>query len=294
MSRALTRVQLKEVVGIITKLFPPQYADNAWDNTGLHIDCSNDESKNEQCKVLLTVDLTSSVAEEAIRNNCNLILSYHPFIFPSWKNITPYSNTQHGNAIKLIQKGISVYCPHTAVDAVNGGVNDWLVNSIVDDREELIGSNVAIERVSNVEDNETIGYGRLVKLEKSLPLNEVIVSLKKNLGIEHLQIASLTSDYKSIKISNVALCAGSGSGVFRSLKNVQEIDLFLTGELSHHEILKFKEMGKVVIVCNHTNTERGYVRKGMLKALKTATESIGNKNIQYIVSETDEDPLKTI
>ncbi|SCU86551.1 LAMI_0D02586g1_1 [Lachancea mirantina] len=286
MSKALSRAQLDELMKIVTKLYPASYADGSWDNTGLLIDCSTTETLVVKPKALLTVDLTSAVAQEAIDKNCNVILAYHPFIFPSWKKLSPTSNPQHGSAIKLIQHGISVYCPHTAVDAAKKGVNDWLVGSLGSGR-GIVAAARSIESVEPVGDDQKseVGYGRVVTLNRSLPLSQIITNVKRTLNIDHLQVASKFDDLNLHEIKKIALCAGSGSGVFRNLK--EEVDLYYTGELSHHEILKYKEMGKAVIVCNHSNTERQFLVDVMSKKL---TEF----GIDVVVSENDCDPLRVV
>ncbi|QLG71222.1 hypothetical protein HG535_0B02610 [Zygotorulaspora mrakii] len=291
MSKAISKSQLKVITKAINKHYPSSYADSSWDNTGLLIDCSKNENVTTEVKkplVLLTVDLTSSVAQEAIERDCNVILAYHPFIFPSWKNLNPSRNSQHDSAIKLIQQGISVYCPHTAVDAAKDGVNDWLSHGLVAHERTMIASSESIESIKdkpiNGEDSTEVGYGRLVKLASPLTLKQVIKNVKNSLGIDHLQVAS-HYEPANHSIKTIALCAGSGSGVFRSLR--EDVDLYYTGELSHHEILKYKEMGKSVIICNHSNTERGYLREQMCHILKS-------EGVDCIVSENDKDPLNVV
>lgn len=292
MSKALSRSQLQTIIKAVTKYYPASYADSSWDNTGLLIDCSLDNvttAKTERPVVLLTVDLTSSVAQEAIDSGCNAILAYHPFIFPSWKCLNPTKNTQHKTAIKLIQEGISVYCPHTSVDAAKGGVNDWLAYGLVANNRSLILSNDTIEPIKgqpvNGDEENEVGYGRVVKFAESIPLKKIVENVKFSLGISHVQVASLSEDLSKHHIKTIALCAGSGSGVFRSLK--EDVDLYYTGELSHHEILKYKEMGKAVIVCNHSNTERKYLRDEMSVLLK-------KEGIECVLSKTDADPLRVV
>lgn len=285
MSRALSRAQLKSVIKKISQLYPESYADSAWDNTGLLIDCSVDTEQSHaktQPKVLLTIDLTESVAKEALAKECNLIVAYHPFIFPSWKKLTPHSNPQHASAIKLIQRGISVYSPHTAIDAAKNGVNDWLVSSLGGS----VSSSVSIERVTPVQDEEEheVGYGRVVDLNEPLSLKDIVNNVKDTLDLSFVQVAT-KNELSDHKIKKVALCAGSGSGVFKSLR--EDVDLYYTGELSHHEVLRYKESGKAVIVCNHSNTERGFLRKVM-------HPSLTKSGIDCIVSETDIDPLHVI
>ncbi|SCU83050.1 LAFA_0D01464g1_1 [Lachancea sp. 'fantastica'] len=282
MSRALSRTQLTGLIKEITKLYPASYADSSWDNTGLLIDCSVLQSHVQKPKVLLTIDLTAAVAREAVNHGCNLIMSYHPFIFPSWKRISPWSNSQHQSAVMLIQHGISVYCPHTAVDAAKDGVNAWLANSLVHDQ-SLIESSVSIEQVSPAQGEKDfeVGYGRVVKLNSKVSLKSVIESLKVSLGIETVQCA-VNQALDKFRVQSVALCAGSGSGVFKNLK--EDVDLYLTGEMSHHEILRLKEMGKAVIVCNHSNTERGFLKSVMV-------QQFSNAGIDCVVSTEDSDPL---
>ena len=96
--------------------------------------------------VLLTVDLTKGVADEAIRRKDSVVIAYReayipiqprsllkllldPIIFRSLKAIT-LANTQQQSLLRLAQEGISVYCPHTAVDAAPGGLNDWLADVV--------------------------------------------------------------------------------------------------------------------------------------------------------------------
>lgn len=280
-SNALSKTKLASVIKILTKAYPPAYADSSWDNTGLLIDCSVEISSSKP-KLLLTVDLTSAVAQEAIENGCNFILAYHPFIFPSWKRLMPWDNSQHKSAIKLIQNGICVYCPHTSVDAAHNGVNDWLVKSLISDPSQ-IDSSVAIQAIPPVqgESPDSVGYGRYVKLKAPLPLSNIVKNIKQTLKLHHIQVASdIPLDSKMI--TTAAVCAGSGSGVFKSLN--RNVDLYYSGELSHHEILRYREAGKASILCNHTNTERGYLTDYMCTLLT-------NAGLDCFVSKTDFDPL---
>ncbi|CAL9732490.1 hypothetical protein MOUN0_N11298 [Monosporozyma unispora] len=289
--RALTVTQLNSVLKSFISHYPENFADKAWDNTGLLINCSiPDESATAitRPKVLLTVDLTNAVAKEAIDNECNLVIAYHPFIFPSWKFLDPIRNTQHKSAIQLIQNYISVYSPHTAMDAAKGGINDWMALGLVKNEFTAIDKIVTIEKIDAAPQDDSIGYGRVVTLKAPTNLATIITNIKQSLGINSLQIASPfgePSHYSNVK--TVALCAGSGSGVFKSLHNWDDIDVFYTGEMSHHELLKMKEMGKTCIVCNHTNTERGYLKDVL--AGKFASEGY-----ECIISQADQDPLRVV
>lgn len=248
-------------------------ADKSWDNTGLLVESSN---AHEVPKILLTIDLTQSVADEAISKNVNFIIAYHPFIFRGLKSITS-NDPQQRSLIKLIQNNINVYCPHTAVDSAKGGVNDFLVDGIT--KSYKVESSTPIEQDSNEPD---CGMGRLVKLQNPVGLQELVANVKSLLGLKYVQVA--TSDKKK-QISSIAVCAGSGGGVFKTVK----ADLYYTGELSHHEALYFKELGSAVICCNHSNTERAFL-KVIQQQLR---DELQVEDQQVLISETDKDPLET-
>jgi dinuclear metal center YbgI/SA1388 family protein len=109
--------------------YPQALADNSWDNTGLLLEAPFVASRRQSNTVLLTIDLTKAVADEAIALNSSIIIAYHPIIFRGLKSIT-LANTQQQTLLRLASHGISVYSPHTAVDAAPGGLGDWLADIV--------------------------------------------------------------------------------------------------------------------------------------------------------------------
>jgi len=84
--------------------------------------------------VLVTTDLTEAVADEAVERGCGLVVAYHPPIFREVRRLT--DETREGRAVlRVVEAGGSVYSPHTALDAADGGVADWLLNVCVGGRE---------------------------------------------------------------------------------------------------------------------------------------------------------------
>lgn len=272
---------LKRVVAGIQKVYPLELAERSWDNVGLLVDSGSSGAKSGPFRILLTIDLTRAVCAEALVKNIDLVLAYHPFIFKGLKQIT-HQDSKQLSLVELIKHNVSVYSPHTSVDAVKGGVNDWLASGITKGE---ISSSVIIPD-ANVQD---AGMGRVLTLSVPTDLKTVAENIKKSLGIPHIQISraqGTDSSLENIKISTVALCAGSGASVFGKLKD--KVDLIYTGELSHHEVLEYKENGTNVIVCNHSNTERGY-----LKEMKAKLQhALGNEKIEFEISSEDHDPLE--
>lgn len=112
-----------------TRSYPTALADNAWDNTGLLLEAPFVPGRRQSNTVLLTIDLTKAVADEAIALQSSIIIAYHPIIFRGLKSLT-LANSQQQTLLRLASHGISVYSPHTAVDAAPGGLGDWLADIV--------------------------------------------------------------------------------------------------------------------------------------------------------------------
>ena len=118
-----TFLTLKEAVTKLDSLAPLQLAED-WDNVGLLLEPSqNLIVKN----VLLTIDLTEAVVKEAIAKQINLIIAYHPPIFRAFRRLT-YDSWKERVILNCAKNKIAIYSPHTALDAMKGGINDWLIS----------------------------------------------------------------------------------------------------------------------------------------------------------------------
>ena len=87
------------------------------------------------------------------------------------------------------------------------------------------------------------------------------------------------------EVKSVAVCAGSGTAV---LSGVQA-DLFITGEMSHHDILDAVHCGTSVILCEHSNTERGF-----LTVLQRQLHSLLEGRVEVCLSSRDRDPVNIV
>lgn len=285
-------------------MIPAELADKTWDNTGLLLECppnlastsESTEPAKENIKVLMTIDLTKSVVEEALKNKASFIIAYHPFIFRGIKAVN-LSNPQHDSLVKLIQAGISVYCPHTSIDAAEGGVNDWLADGISNNNEVKPRKPLTPNKVSP-KGHENGGMGRFVQLKEPISMKTLVERVKSHLKLEHIQVALAPAhrgeNLDKANISKISLCAGSGSTVFQEGEEYSEqTEVFFTGEMSHHEALFFVESGKSVIVCGHSNTERGYL-PSLKKDLEPELKKSWDGEVEVIISETDKDPLEIV
>jgi dinuclear metal center YbgI/SA1388 family protein len=111
---------LRSLIDALETIAPTRHAE-AWDNVGL---IAGDPDQ-PVTKVLLTIDYTPAVADEAASGGFDAIVAYHPPIFEAVKRVTA------GSLIfDAIQRGVALYSPHTALDVAEGGTNDMLADAI--------------------------------------------------------------------------------------------------------------------------------------------------------------------
>jgi dinuclear metal center YbgI/SA1388 family protein len=115
---------IKEIIAVIESFAPPAFQED-YDNAAL----LTGNLKTDCEAVLLTLDCTEEVIEEAIQKNCNLIIAHHPVIFKGLKKLTG-SNYVERTIIKAIQSGIAVYACHTNLDNVQLGVNHKIAQKL--------------------------------------------------------------------------------------------------------------------------------------------------------------------
>ncbi|NBC10504.1 MAG: Nif3-like dinuclear metal center hexameric protein, partial [Planctomycetes bacterium] len=116
--------RLGAVIDVIESLAPPTLAE-PWDKTGLQVG----DPTQAVSRALVCIDLTEPVLAEAARRKAELIVAYHPVIFSPLTQLTA-THWKQRVLLDAVRKGIAVYCPHTALDAAVGGVNDWLADGL--------------------------------------------------------------------------------------------------------------------------------------------------------------------
>lgn len=124
-------MRIADLAQAIESIAPPSLAED-WDNVGLIL---GDPDEALAGPVLLTIDLSEAVADEAIALKAGAIVAYHPPIFSPVKRIVggPGSSPTQRIALKLLRAGIGVHSPHTALDAAGEGMTDWLADGVLDD-----------------------------------------------------------------------------------------------------------------------------------------------------------------
>ena len=254
----MTTVQ--QVYEEMQRIAPLELAES-WDNPGLLVDCGGTVQK-----VLVTLDITPEVVEEAARKHCEVIVAHHPVIFSPLKKIGPQDVP-----CQLVRAGISAICMHTNLDAAEGGVNEVLAGIFGMKNLETFADGCG--RVGEIELNSVKGLAYQVQKELAsrcnLPKNGPAVQIK------------LVDNGRMVK--RLAVISGAGGSLFEEAIAVGA-DCLLTGEANHHHAIDAKRLGLSLIAAGHYATEFP-VTAAVAEKLRAALPEL-----EVLVSEANKDP----
>lgn len=117
-------IRIKEVINVLENWASPAYQES-YDNCGLLTGNSADEVKG----IMVCLDSTEDVLDEAIKENCNLIIAHHPIVFSGLKKITGRNYVERV-IIKAIKNNLALYALHTNLDNIETGVNMRLCHQL--------------------------------------------------------------------------------------------------------------------------------------------------------------------
>lgn len=115
---------IQDVINHLEDFAPLAYAED-FDNVGLLVG----DNKATLTGVLVTLDTLEAVVDEAIENNCNLIVSFHPIIFKGLTKLTGKTYVER-TVQKAIKHDVAIYAIHTALDNHVNGVNDMICDRL--------------------------------------------------------------------------------------------------------------------------------------------------------------------
>ncbi|KAH7923782.1 NGG1p interacting factor 3 [Leucogyrophana mollusca] len=281
-------VVTKAICKAFDRIAPLRLAEK-WDKVGLLLESPYQRSNAN--RVLLTIDLTPAVLAEALSTPTAFVVSYHPSIFNPLPSLT-LSNPLQASLLSLAANGISLYCPHTSLDSVHGGINDWLASGVKGD-----GSADDVAILGEAKGDEG-GVGRIVTLRRPVEIDELVKKIKVHLKVSQVDVGHPLTPRP---IRTIAICAGAGDSMLSDV----DADLYFTGEMPHHAVLAAVAQGRYVVLCGHTNTERGYlpVLAEKLRATLSGLPSdscfsenergeLQNLQLEVFVSQEDKHPLQ--
>ena len=216
---------IKNVSDYIEKIAPLNQSED-FDNVGLLIGNEMTEVKG----VLVTLDTLEETVDEAIRKNCNLIVSFHPIIFDGLKKINGNSYVEKV-VLKAIQNNIAIYATHTALDNSNVGVSAKMCEVL-----GLKNYNILIPK-----EDENTGMGMIGDLPESMQEEDFLKFTKKTFKTNGIRFSSKIG--KSVK--KIAVLGGSGS--FAISNAIQKkADVYISADFKYHDF--FKAEGKILLI----------------------------------------------
>lgn len=223
--------KVKDVTKVIED-FSPLSIQEGWDNSGLCIG----SPEAPVTSVLLGLDCTPELVDEAIECGADMIVTHHPLIFSGLKKISP--EDQVGEAvIKAIKAGISIYAAHTSADKVIAGVSG------------AMAARLGLQNVSILdEDGEGTGLGVVGDLPQPLTAAEAVALVKERFSLKAMR----TSRPVEGKISRVAMCGGSGGSLIKAAA-ASGAQLYISGDISYHNF--FTREGFMIMDIGHYESE---------------------------------------
>lgn len=233
-----------------------------FDNVGLLIEPDHDEIK----KVLVALDLSDRVADEAVQGGYDLVLTHHPIFLDQVKSIG-LTSPESSAAYRLIRCGIGHFAAHTNLDACKGGVNDVLA--------ELLG-------LSSVQPLPPENLGRIGILPGKMCFSDFAALCESVLKTKGKFVGR-----PDASVHRVAVIGGSGGSDLEYV-HYAGCDTFITGEMKHHQALASEHYGINCCILGHYETEFP-----VLKHLFFRLQNGGN-DVQYDLTQTGRAPLYSL
>ncbi len=258
--------KLEQIVHEANRLWPQNLADE-WDAPGLVTGNPEQPITN----VLLSVDVTASVLNEALDRNCQLIFAHHPFLLRGVTSVAIVA--PKGKLLtSAIENSVAIFAAHTNADIVENGVSDIFAKSL---------GLQSVRALAPTNGNE-IGHGRIGKLSRTITLGELALALGRLLPPTASGIR-VGGDYDQ-PIETVALCGGAGDA-FISAATAAGADVYITSDLRHHPVQEAREASSTLslIDVSHWASESLW--------LPVAAQQLSNavSDVNFLMSEVRTD-----
>lgn len=210
-----------------------------FDNAGFLVG----KEQAEVSKILIALDITPVVIQEAIEKKVDLIVSHHPVIWGKIASVSDQDQTGR-KLLSLIENGIAAICAHTNLDAVEGGVNSELARRL------KLKDPIPLHQDGVCENGVPYGIGRVGdRVDGPISLDLFALEVKHTLGLDGIRMMDAGRPVQRIAVGGGA-CGGMLSDVFR-----HGCDTFVTAEIKHDAYLEAKALGINLLDAGHYATE---------------------------------------
>ena len=215
-----------------------------WDNPGLLAGRGDKEIK----KVLVALDATDEVVDQAIAQKVDMLLTHHPLIFKPIKKINDQDFIGR-RLVKLIQADICYYAMHTNFDAAPGCMADLAARKL-----HLVET-APLEALGEL-GGVAYGIGKTGILLSKMSLKELAESVKKEFGVPYVTVYG-ANQFEGM-VRRVAICPGSGKGMTAEAL-AAGAQVLVTGDIGHHDGIDAAANGLVIIDAGHYGLEHMFI-----------------------------------
>ena len=212
----------------------------AWDAVGLQIG----DHRRQVSTAAVVHEVTALVTDRILAEQFDLVVTYHPLVFRPLHSITAVAGPE-GRSYVLAEGGVTVISVHTNWDAAAGGTADSLATALrLEDTEGFAAAETAA--------GEQVRMGRCGWFAGDT--RDLLRAIRQGLDARP-RFAGL----RNLNAPKVAVLPGSGGSHVEDAVSV-DADIYLTGDVSHHEVLRALDQGMAVVDAGHGPTERPGVR----------------------------------
>ena len=229
-------IEMKQAKELIESFSPLDFQ-CGWDNTGWNIL----SGKNIAEGIYICLDVTEQAVSKAYENGCDIILSHHPLLFDPARQID--AGKHKGRIISMIlEKGLSLFCAHTAVDAAPWGINAFLASAL------------GLNNVSALESDPDgkCGMGFIGDCAE-IAASDAVDMIKKALDTDSVRVGNYDPDRP---VKKIAGCGGAGADLI-DIAFENGADLFVSGEIKHNYYVDSDDI--VLVEAGHYDTEKCFV-----------------------------------
>ena len=210
-------MKVREVTSVI-EAFAPLSLQESYDNSGLIVGRYDDEVS----KILLAVDVTEEVIDEAVEQGCDMIITHHPIIFQPVKRFNSASPAERC-VEQAIRRGIVLYAAHTNLDSTPQGMS-WRVAQILGLKDV---------EVMQATSSDGAGFGVVGELNEATPSLDFMRQVMEKFGVKALR----HSDIVKPEVKRVAICTGSGGSLI-DVARASGADIYLTADLKYNDFMR--------------------------------------------------------
>lgn len=227
-------MKVRDIAQLLEESLPLRWQES-YDNAGLAVG----DPEAQVSKILVALDATEEVVEEAIEMGAEMVITHHPIIFRPIKRLA-CQNRQQRTIAKAIAGGVALYAAHTNLDSAPSiGISHHLAG--------VLG--VEVKSLLEPSSEEQVGIGVVGELREPIEAQSMLRLIAERLDVAALRHSTVGENRM---VSKVAICSGSGGSLIEAAEEAGA-DLYLSADFKYHDFVDADRM--ILVDAGHFETE---------------------------------------